>query len=174
VSLLREPPGDLCYSCHEELKARVAEARFIHQPVEDRSCITCHLPHSSMHANRLIAESPSGSYSPYAPERYALCFTCHDDAIADERYTDMFTDFRNGTLNLHYLHVNKEVHGRTCLTCHDGHVSDLPKLIRGEAPYGSWRVPIRFTKTDTGGRCASGCHEEFSYDRINPVELKAE
>ena len=173
TSLLREPPGELCYGCHEELKARVDATRFRHQPVEDNNCTACHLPHSSMHANRLIAESPSGEYSPYDPERYALCFTCHDDAIAGEHYTDVLTDFRNGTLNLHYLHVNMELHGRTCLTCHDGHVSDLPKLIRGAALYGNWRFAIRFTKTDSGGRCSSGCHEEFSYDRINPVELKA-
>jgi len=173
-ALLRKPQGELCYTCHEELKARVDAARFRHQPVEDNSCSACHLPHSSMHAKRLLAESPAGRYSPYDPARYALCFSCHDEAIADERYTESFTNFRNGSLNLHYLHVNKEEHGRTCLTCHDGHVSNQPKLIRDEAQYGNWRLTIRFAKTDTGGSCSSGCHEEFAYDRINPVHLKAE
>jgi predicted CXXCH cytochrome family protein len=171
AALLREPPGDLCYTCHEELKARVDAAQFKHQPVEDSACLNCHLPHTSRYVNRLLAESPIGRYSPYDAARYALCFSCHEEEIAEERYTETFTDFRNGALNLHYLHVNKEVHGRTCLTCHDQHVSNRPKLIRDEAPYGSWRIMIRFTKTETGGRCSSGCH---AYDRINPVQLKAE
>ncbi len=172
--LLREPPGDLCYTCHDELKARVNAARFRHRPVEDNSCSACHQPHSSMHAKRLLAESPSGRYSPYDPARYALCFSCHDEAIAGERYSEIYTDFRNGALNLHYLHVNKEDHGRTCLTCHDGHVSNQPRLIRNEVQYGSWRITIRFTKTETGGNCSSGCHEEYSYDRVNPVQLNAQ
>jgi predicted CXXCH cytochrome family protein len=173
-ALLREPAGDLCYSCHEELKARVDASKFRHQPVEDQTCGSCHLPHSSRYANLLLAESPAGSYAPYDPERYALCFSCHEEALAGERYTETFTDFRNGALNLHYLHVNKEVNGRTCLTCHDAHMSNQPRLIRNEAPYRSWRVPIGFVKTDTGGSCSSGCHEELAYDRVHPIQLKAE
>jgi len=174
AALLREPPGDLCYACHEELKARVDTAQFRHQPVEDSACLNCHMPHTSRYVNRLLAESPAGNYAPYDPARYALCFFCHEEAIAEERYTETFTDFRNGALNLHYLHVNKEVNGRTCLTCHDEHVSTRPKLIRDEAPFGSWRITIQFIKTETGGRCSSGCHEEFAYDRIHPIQLKAE
>jgi hypothetical protein len=166
--------GALCFTCHEELKARIDAAQFIHQPVKDSSCDSCHLPHSSRYVHRIFAESPVGSYSPYDPARYALCFSCHEQEITEERYTEMFTDFRNGALNLHYLHVNRDVDGRTCFTCHDVHTSNRPKLIRDETSYGSWRAPIRFIKTETGGSCSPGCHEEFGYDRVSPLQLKAE
>ena len=159
-ALLREPSGDLCYTCHDDLKASIDAAKFRHQPVEDNACDSCHLPHSSKYAKLLLAESPTGGYSPYDPARYALCFSCHDEEIAGERYTETFTDFRNGALNLHYLHVNKEVNGRTCASCHEAHASSHPKLIRDEALYGNWRVQIQFTKTETGGSCSAGCHDE--------------
>ena len=171
-ALLREPSGALCYTCHEDMKARVDAAKFRHRPVEDNTCGSCHLPHSSRYAELLLAESPTGGYSAYDPARYALCFSCHDEEIAGERYTETFTDFRNGNLNLHYLHVNKEANGRTCASCHEAHAGNHPKLIRDEALYGNWRVPIKFTKTETGGSCSAGCHEEYAYDRVNPVQLK--
>jgi predicted CXXCH cytochrome family protein len=171
-ALLREPSGDLCYDCHDDLKARVDAAEFRHKPVEDNDCGSCHLPHSSRYADLLLAESPTGGYASYDPARYALCFSCHEEGLAGERYTETLTDFRNGDLNLHYLHVNKEVNGRTCSSCHEAHAGSHPKLIRDEALYGNWRVPIQFTKTETGGSCSAGCHEEYAYDRVNPVQLK--
>ena len=83
--------------------------------------------------------------------------------------TDL-TDFRNGKTNMHYLHVNKAERGRTCRACHETHGSDLPKHIRESIPYGKWDLPIRFTKTETGGSCSPGCHLPKPYDRINPVD----
>jgi len=174
ASLLREQASDLCFSCHDDLKARIDVAEFKHRPVQDNACNSCHMPHSSRYTKRLFAEFPSGPYSSYDPAEYALCFSCHDDTIAGERYTKTDTGFRNGTLNLHFLHVNKEYKGRTCLACHDGHASSHPKLIRDEAPFGDWKRLIRFAGTETGGSCDSGCHEEYAYDRISPVKLKAE
>lgn len=174
ASLLRKPLGNLCYTCHEELKSRIDAAEFRHQPVQDNACGSCHEPHSSHYRVRLLAEYPAGRYSAYDPDRYALCFSCHGEAITDEAYTETLTDFRNGPLNLHYLHVNKEIKGRTCFDCHEAHAGDRPKLIREEALNGNWKVLIRFAKTETGGSCSPGCHEEYAYDRLNPVQLKAQ
>ena len=33
---------------------------------------------------------------------------------------------------------------------------------------------VTFTKTKTGGGCATGCHEESKYDREHPVTNKTE
>jgi predicted CXXCH cytochrome family protein len=172
-SLLRGQVSDLCFSCHDDLKAAIAAAKFKHRPVEDNACGSCHLPHGSRHSNLLFAELPPGTSASYDSAGYAFCFSCHKETIVRDRYTDDLTGFRNGSLNLHYLHVNKENNGRTCLNCHSGHAANQPKQIRDEAPYGSWKYTIRFTKNETGGSCATGCHEEYAYDRINPVQLKA-
>ena len=174
VSLLNDALGNLCFSCHEDMKSKLDAAEFIHQPVREKTCDSCHLPHSSEYPKGLIAESPEGSYTPYDPARYALCFSCHDEALSGERYTETSTDFRNGTLNLHYLHVNRKTNGRTCHVCHEEHAGSQPKLIRSEASYGSWKVTILFSKTETGGNCSTGCHEEHAYDRIAPVSLNAQ
>ena len=84
--------------------------------------------------------------------------------------TQDLTDFRNGDLNLHFMHVNKDPRGRTCRACHETHASNLPKHIREKVPYGSWVLPIQFTKTDTGGSCLPGCHIAKGYDRKTPVD----
>ena len=94
----------------------------------------------------------------------------HDapDGTSHEEVAAM-TDFRNGSLNLHYLHVNKPKRGRTCRTCHATHASNQPKHIRTGVPYGKWEIPIRFNKSDTGGGSSPGCHKPRDYDRQNPV-----
>ena len=44
------------------------------------------------------------------------------------------TGFRDGDVNLHYLHVNREEKGRTCRTCHEMHGSDLPNHMASGVP----------------------------------------
>lgn len=172
--LLRKAATDLCFTCHEELRNQIETARFKHRPVADKSCLSCHVPHGSANSGLLFAEYPAGTYSEYDPARYAFCFSCHAEKAARERHTDTNTDFRNGRLNLHYLHVNKENEGRTCRACHGTHAGSQPGLIRDKAPFGDWEMPLRFKKTDTGGSCLTGCHMEYSYDRVNPVKLTAQ
>ncbi|MEJ2111994.1 MAG: cytochrome c3 family protein, partial [Acidobacteriota bacterium] len=152
AGLLKEKTGDLCFSCHDDLKAKIDNAEFKHQPVQDNACTSCHLPHSSRYSKRLFAANPDGSYTTYDPMKYALCFSCHDEALVGEQYTETLTDFRNGALNLHYLHVNRDINGRTCLTCHEGHAGSMPDLIRDESSFGTWKNRIRFFKTDNGGK----------------------
>ena len=86
------------------------------------------------------------------------------------RETTDLTDFRNGSLNLHYIHVNKADRGRTCRACHATHGSDQPKHIRDTVPFGMWEIPLKFDKTETGGGCTTGCHQTRAYDRKDPVE----
>jgi predicted CXXCH cytochrome family protein len=173
--LLRKPETELCLgSCHDKFQDQVEAAKFKHRPVADRSCDSCHLPHGATYSGLLFADYPSGTSLAYDPARYALCFSCHTEKITDEHYTTKDTDFRNGRLNLHYLHVNKEKDGVTCRACHVDHAGDQPDLIRDKMQYGNWKISLRFKKTNTGGSCLSGCHGEYSYDRVNPVKLSAQ
>jgi predicted CXXCH cytochrome family protein len=171
--LMIKPSTELCLSCHDDLKAQITSAKSKHRPVADNSCRSCHLPHGSKYSKLLFADYPSASAPANDPAQYAFCFSCHEEKIVRERYVDKQTDFRNGNLNLHYLHVNKENGGSSCRACHDAHASSQPKQIREKAPFGNWSIPIKYTKSKTGGSCLSGCHEEYTYDRVKPVQLNA-
>ena len=171
--LLRKPAAELCLTCHDKLQAQIASAKFKHRPVSDNSCRSCHLPHGSKYDKLLVADYPSSTLSAYDPANYAFCFSCHEERIVRERYEDKQTDFRNGRLNLHYLHVNNKNGGQTCGACHGTHAGSQPKLIREKVPFGNWIMPVKFTKSNTGGSCLTGCHKEYTYDRVNPVQLNA-
>jgi predicted CXXCH cytochrome family protein len=171
--LLRKPATDLCVSCHDKFQEQLEAAKFKHRPVADKSCSSCHIPHGSKYSNLLFTDYPAATLSAYDPSAYALCFICHKEGIVRERYVDNLTNFRNGRLNLHYLHVNRENGGFTCRACHEAHASSQPAQIREKAPWGIWTIPIKFAQSKTGGSCATGCHKEYTYDRVNPVELNA-
>jgi predicted CXXCH cytochrome family protein len=172
-SLLRKPETELCFTCHEDLKAQIAGAKYKHRPFSDNWCIACHLPHGSKHNKLLFADYPTTTISAYDPAKYALCFTCHREEIVQERYVDNQTNFRNGQLNLHFLHVNRGEGALTCRACHIEHASNQPAHIRELVPSGNWEIPIKFTKSKTGGSCLTGCHQEYTYDRVDPVQLNA-
>jgi predicted CXXCH cytochrome family protein len=171
--LLRKPAAELCFTCHDELQKQVAGAEFKHRPVADKSCSSCHVPHGSAFGKLLFADYASDTSFAFDPSKYAVCFSCHAEKLVRERYTDTNTDFRNGRLNLHYLHVDKE--GRTCRACHSDHAGNQPKLIRDQAQLGNGTIiPFQFKKSNTGGSCLAGCHAEYTYDRVNPVRLNAQ
>ena len=172
-----------CLSCHNKaitkdgrtipsVNDEIAAAKCIHGPIRDEDCGACHDAHASGQPALLLAEHPAKFYAPFSPEVYGLCFQCHDQALAAELQTKSATSFRNGTLNLHALHVNNKVKGRTCRACHAPHGSALPHLIRAYAPFGPgrWPLPVRFQETRTGGACAPGCHLPKAYDRETPVK----
>lgn len=173
AKLLRKKTADLCYSCHDDLKKEIANSKFKHGPVADKNCSACHQTHGSKFPKLLDNYFPADLYSPYDPKKYAFCFNCHQQEIVQDKETDIFTNFRNGKINLHYLHVNKKIKGRTCRTCHAVHASNNKDHIREELPFGSWKVPIHFNKTKTGGSCVTGCHKKYSYDRQNPLPMVA-
>jgi len=174
-------PADLCLSCHDrdyrdaDGKVRTANMKEIldnnkdhHGPIRQKDCSACHNTHGSDYFRMLREYFPPLFYAPYNPKNYKLCFMCHEKTIAEEKFTTTLTGFRNGKQNLHYVHVNKEVKGRTCRACHDAHATNNPKHIRDAVPFGAWGLPINFTKTDTGGACQPGCHQLFRYDRDKP------
>ncbi len=166
--LLRSTTETLCFSCHTALGKYVATSKNRHGPVQTGDCTACHDVHGSRFAKLLNRDYPVSFTSAYAPEKYDLCFGCHNKDIARARTTTTLTNFRDGDENLHYLHVNSPK-GLTCTACHDPHASNQPKHLRYLVPIGSGSYPIKFTLTATGGTCVVGCHAPKSYDREHPA-----
>ena len=183
--ILKDAPTKLCLTCHDKplgvtqddiipsFTEQIEGKKFMHGPIKDKDCAGCHKTHGSDHFRMLDKEYPAMFYAPFDKENYALCFGCHEDTVVLNERTRRLTDFRNGDLNLHFLHVNKDRRGRTCRACHQTHASNNPKHIRESVPYGSWSMPVGFTKTETGGTCAPGCHVAKDYDRIKAVDYTA-
>ena len=168
--LLRDKVDTLCYNCHKE-NAVWKKRRFRHGPVVQGNCSACHNPHGSDNAFILRLSFPHKFYSAYKKGEYDLCFNCHKEALVTAERTGTATNFRNGEINLHRLHVYQEK-GRTCRACHNIHASDQYDHLREEFLFGSVNIPIYYFKTKTGGRCIPGCHKERAYDRVDMVENK--
>jgi predicted CXXCH cytochrome family protein len=141
-----------------------------HGPIRDGGCTACHQPHGSAHPRLLLKEYPAEFYAPFAMERYDLCFSCHVSDLVKDKSGRGLTQFRNGDLNLHWLHVNQEK-GRTCRACHEVHASQRPFHIRESVPFGSagWMLAINYTRTEDGGSCLPACHKLRAYDRTTPA-----
>lgn len=177
---LRAVTAQLCLACHDQeletpngkimnMKAWLDDNPVKHSPVRQGDCAACHNPHGTDNFRILRRAYPPQFYAPFAKEQYALCFGCHEPTLALEPATQKLTNFRNGEKNLHFVHVNRPDKGRTCRACHETHASKRPKQIRESAPFGRWEIPTNYEKSETGGRCAPGCHVPRGYDRATPV-----
>jgi predicted CXXCH cytochrome family protein len=182
-ALLMEPQPRVCLQCHGgpvQTPAGRALPGFTellkknpdrHGPLRDGDCTACHQPHAGEYFRLLVEAYPAKFYVPFAIDRYELCFSCHDEGLAeDESGTDV-TGFRAGDLNLHWVHVNR-TKGRTCRACHEVHASKLPFHIREAVPFGSagWTLKINYKWDEDGGSCAPDCHEPIRYRREAPEE----
>jgi predicted CXXCH cytochrome family protein len=171
-----------CYGCHArempldggrkiaDVKSEVAGARFVHEPVAKGACNACHSGHASPHGDLLAKPYPEGIYADFSERAFDLCFgSCHDASLVTAERTTA-TRFRDGDRNLHYVHVHQRK-SRTCALCHRAHASDLPALTRDRVPFGphGWPLAIGFRRTDEGGTCASGCHQEIGYRNGEPA-----
>lgn len=174
--LLRQEPVALCLDCHDrpvesgdvqlaDIRGWLDEHPVWHEPIEKDGCAECHEPHGGEHFRMLRKDYPETFYAGFSARTYALCFSCHERALVTVKSTRKETGFRDGDRNLHYVHVNKEEKGRTCRACHEVHASDDPLQVRESVPFGRWLLPINFEKSESGGRCAPGCHRTRSYDR---------
>ncbi|MCP3905079.1 MAG: hypothetical protein GY715_15755 [Planctomycetes bacterium] len=185
-SLLKDRQDVLCLQCHDrevlatdgrtipDMTSSIRDREFLHGPVASGDCSACHNVHGGTHSRLLREQFTSAFYTSFDIKHYALCFECHEaDLVTTERTADL-TDFRDGDVNLHYLHVNKPK-GRTCRTCHEIHGSNKPSHIAETVPFegSGWALPIGFRKTDTGGSCAPGCHKPMDYDRVAPIASSA-
>jgi predicted CXXCH cytochrome family protein len=175
--LLEKPIFDLCLSCHnktiqnpdgtvlENIAELMEENPFKHGPIQQNNCNACHSPHGSNISRLLISDYPQQFYIPFNVKEYKLCFQCHlKDTFLQER-TITLTNFRDGDLNLHFLHVNKKEKGRTCRACHEIHASKQKAHVRLIVPYGKGEFPLEFIADADGGTCVTGCHHDKAYGR---------
>lgn len=172
-----------CLTCHHQ-PIRLKQGRVLpdirswlaqphrHKPIHDGKCSSCHQPHHSKHTHLLKKSMSMAFYVPFNQRKYQLCFSCHKPELAQVKHTRKYTKFRNGDLNLHFIHVNQSRRGRNCMVCHKVHASQQPALIRNMKSYakGAWQLPIRFTQRKDGGTCVSGCHAEKSYQTTTPLQ----
>jgi predicted CXXCH cytochrome family protein len=178
---LMQEPMDTCFMCHDQqldtpdgkimdMKKYLAENHDHHGPIKQKDCSGCHNPHGSNNFRILKRYFPPLFYAAFDLKNYDLCFGCHEKTLVLDSRTTTLTGFRNGDQNLHYLHVNKPVKGRTCRACHDAHATNNPKHIRDTVPFGVWGLPVGYHKTADGGSCLPGCHQKFEYNRISAVK----
>jgi predicted CXXCH cytochrome family protein len=160
--LLPKSGKDLCLECHKGFIKK--NWTVLHGPIKAGTCTPCHNPHGSPYPRMLVKEFKTDFYVPYSDNEYQLCFSCHNRDLLRFPDTTFATNFRDGDRNLHYLHVHREK-GRNCIACHSVHGGDQPKLIHETAPFGKWRLPLNFIKTENGGSCAPGCHKKYVYNR---------
>ena len=180
--LLKDRLVDVCMTCHKQ-EIKRPEGRAVpdvadvldpkktkHGPIKDGSCAGCHNVHGSDAAQLLARPYPERFYAPFKADSYDLCFGCHDRQLVLAKETEESTGFRDGDVNLHYVHVNRKK-GRTCRACHSTHTSDSPAHIRDSVPFGKWKIPLNYKPTKSGGSCTPGCHQELGYERQEkPVE----
>ncbi len=170
---------DICLGCHgvatlgtpplRNIKSELQGKKFLHGPLNLGKCTACHDPHGNGQFRSLVGAYPQTLYAPYKEGAYDLCLKCHNKNLLAFPETTIYTSFRNGKRNLHYLHVVDTRKGRTCRVCHEPHASNSEKLISGAgSSFGAWSIPLNFKITPTGGSCAPGCHRPFKYDRENP------
>lgn len=183
AKLMKAEPLKVCMACHDKPIVDAAGATTVasvnevldpklvkHGPIMDGSCGGCHNVHGSDVRKLLAKPYPEKFYAEFDVGNYAICFSCHDPQLVLLPKTDKLTNFRNGDVNMHYLHVNKEK-GRTCRACHETHASQHKVHVRESVPFGNWELPINFKPTATGGSCSPGCHQPLTYDRVLPAGM---
>lgn len=186
--LLHKTPLELCLACHDRdgmksadgqpltnMKAWLEKNAERHGPVEAGDCTSCHRPHGGENFRLLSEQYPAKFYATFDKKNYALCLSCHNDAVFTTGETMALTSFRNGNRNLHFAHVNVGERGRTCRACHEVHASGQEHHIRQGVPFGSsgWVLKLNYLKTPDGGSCAKTCHETRAYLRGAKVDATA-
>ena len=178
--LVAEVP-QLCFSCHNQDQTDhegrtlpAVEESFIdkslrqHPPFARGDCLLCHEPHASDNIRLQRRPYSQAFYTDFSPDKY-FCLMCHGESTFTEPRTLTATKFRNGNLNLHYRHVDREK-GRGCRACHHQHASSMEAQIATDTFLGEQNIGIKaFAKTETGGTCEPSCHRPVQYDRIDPV-----
>lgn len=176
--LLSTDEKTVCLGCHDKdnlgkpplknIKKELNGKKYLHGPILKGQCKACHDPHGSNFFRMLRGNYPADIYAPYKDGLYDACLNCHEKNLLRYADTTIYTKFRNGNRNLHYVHVVGRK-GRTCRICHQPHASDGEKLISKEgSKFGEWKIPLNFKITPSGGSCAPGCHRAFGYDRNKP------
>jgi predicted CXXCH cytochrome family protein len=101
----------LCYTCHTKEKVEFYKP-FVHKPVEEKDCLSCHKSHASPHKD-LLTESYD-----------QLCMNCHVNMVLDLDEKNMHPVFKDCGLchNAHasnYVAFTLKPTKELCFQCHD-------------------------------------------------------
>ena len=173
---------ELCFGCHDKdqtdhegrtlpavKQSFVDKSLTQHPPFARGECLLCHDPHASNSIRLQRMPYSQAFYTNFSSDKY-FCLMCHGETTFTEPRTLTATKFRNGNLNLHYRHVEREK-GRGCRACHHQHASRLEAQIATDTFLGEQNIGIKaFAKSETGGTCEPLCHRPVKYDRIDAVD----
>jgi predicted CXXCH cytochrome family protein len=199
VKLIKATPLSLCLSCHENKKGSAGNS-VPHAPVT-RNCLTCHDPHSSPNKNQLKKVTSGdkknnlclschfqGMSVPEKGSRHAAldmgcdaCHVTHKTGPADKRDNRFHLTKDSPALcldchdvndkKLNEAHHNQPFAAADCLSCHDPHLSAMPKLARRfqHSPFEAGACDschsapkdgkVVLTQTDVRALCVT-CHDE--------------
>ena len=138
----------LCFNCHDEAMAGGA---FVHGPVAVGGCVACHDPHTADYAKNLKVEGPSLCYMCHTDKAEAIhkaefvhkpvsekCTSCHNPHSAAKQFMlqsktpelclDCHKDKKEQLSTASFKHRAMETE-RSCLNCHDAHMSNIAKNL---------------------------------------------
>lgn len=179
TAMLRHSQNTVCLECHATpivaLSGRTIESianlagggHDPHAAITQGECSACHSMHGASHAAAVKLVNQQVPLGGFDLANYALCFSCHDTALTKSWAA---TQFRDGQMNLHELHLTRGGdldRSRACSACHALHESQQPRLIATSVNFegSGWKMPMKFTLTQEGGTCGSSCHEPMTYSR---------
>ncbi len=182
---LPKDPATACLACHRN-PIVISKERTVpgipelgvdtlhkHGPVAMGECAGCHDVHGGERDRLLTGNYSMGFYQQFSETTYELCFKCHDKSLVLAQSATSETRFRDGSRNLHAVHVNNGPQGRSCRACHSVHASKFELQINESVPFGQWKLPINFQPAENGGSCSPGCHKPAKYDRGTSSALPA-
>jgi predicted CXXCH cytochrome family protein len=119
-SLLKDEPGKLCISCHQDIGKAVDGAVVSHDAVlKGAECLSCHDPHAARNAMML------------REDQRPVCLSCHDKAVTAR---DGRTIPEMASLIARSPVVHGPVAAGDCGECHAVHGGEHAKLLRQLAP----------------------------------------
>lgn len=175
--LLAFTEKEVCLKCHDKnivkgqrniinIKNELDRNKYVHGAITKNGCSVCHEPHAASQKNLLKETFTSATYvSGKTKDSLSLCFKCHNIALLEKEKDIEVTGFRNGNKNLHFKHVYK-AKGRNCTNCHGVHSGPNEFLLVDNAKFGQWTMPLKFTKTEEGGKCITACHAPKEYSKL--------
>jgi predicted CXXCH cytochrome family protein len=149
-NLLPGADGKLCLGCHADFQARLAKP-FVHTPLQNGTCISCHDPHASQHGGMLSAEPskvclschantvPALAKSVHQPAAEGNCVACHDAHSSDAKF-ELVRPGIEGCATCHAALTDgwkraRHRHEASCTSCHDPHASaSAEHLLKGADP----------------------------------------
>lgn len=113
--LLAQPEREVCYGCHQEIRARF-DMPFKHRVNEGAmDCTDCHNPHGAPVATWRTAHAPRMTLQAFGND--LPCTGCHTD--------------KRGP----FLHEHPPVRSEGCASCHEPHGSTNPRLLSRPAAF---------------------------------------